>query len=79
MSDDKKTPAADAQDDAKPAKLVKEKYTVIGAAIAPFGNLSDGDPNVERLYQPGETVELTPKQAKHYNDLGRLAPYIPGV
>lgn len=46
------------------------KYTVIGGAIAPFGG-SRAD-----LIHPGSVVELTAEQAKHYNKLGYLKPYI---
>lgn len=46
------------------------KYMVIRGAIAPFGGgRSD-------LVQPGQVVALTADQAKHYNKLGFLKPYI---
>lgn len=46
------------------------KYLVIGGAIAPFGGgRSD-------LVHPGSVVDLTADQAKHYNKLGYLKPYI---
>lgn len=46
------------------------KYTVINGAIAPFGG------GRSALIQPGAVVELTTDQAKHYNNLGYLKPYI---
>lgn len=55
---------------AKAEKPATTKYLVIGGAIAPFGGgRSD-------LIHPGSVVELTAEQAKHYNKLGYLKPYI---
>jgi hypothetical protein len=45
-------------------------YRVVKAAIAPNGGARDA------LIRPGETVQLTKEQAKHYNALGFLAPII---
>lgn len=63
-------------DDAAPKKRLKKdveasiKYEVINGAISPFGGGRDA------LVFPGSIVELTPAQAKHYNALGYLKPYI---
>jgi hypothetical protein len=46
------------------------KYMVIGGPIAPNGG------GRSALIQPGSIVELTTDQAKHYNNLGYLKPYI---
>jgi hypothetical protein len=54
----------------KPAKPETTRYRVVKAAIAPYGGARDA------LIRPGETVELTKEQAKHYNALGFLAPLI---
>jgi hypothetical protein len=43
---------------------------VIGGPIAPNGG------GRSALIQPGSIVELTTDQAKHYNNLGYLKPYI---
>lgn len=65
-----------ATDDApkKRAKKTEEptttKYMVIGGAISPFGG------GRADLVQPGSVVALTAEQAKHYNKLGYLKPYI---
>jgi len=70
--------AIDAADDLLPKRKVKKaeeapaltKYTVINGAIAPNGGGRDA------LIHPGSIVELTADQAKHYNKLGYLKPYI---
>lgn len=54
---------------AKPAAPT-QKYVVINGAIAPNG----GGPSDHFL--PGSVAELTTEQAKHYNALGYLKPYI---
>lgn len=54
----------------KAEKPVTAKYTVIGGAIAPFGG------GRADLIHPGNVVELTAEQAKHYNKLGYLKPHI---
>ena len=46
------------------------KYLVINGAISPNGGGRDS------LVHPGSVVELTSAQAKHYNALGYLKPYI---
>ena len=46
------------------------KYEVINGAISPFGGGRDA------LVFPGSIVELTVEQAKHYNSMGYLKPYI---
>lgn len=46
------------------------KYLVINGAIAPNGGGRAG------LIHPGSVAELTAEQAKHYNKLGYLKPYI---
>lgn len=56
-------------------------YKVHGGAIAPFGTKAQDvarHGEEARLYQPGETIYLTRDQAISYNQIGRLAPYIPG-
>jgi hypothetical protein len=68
----------DAADDSLPKRKTKKadeapaltKYLVINGAIAPNGGTRDA------LIQPGSVVELTTEQAKHYNNLGYLKPYI---
>ena len=52
----------------KPAATAK--YLVINGAIAPNGG------GRADLVQPGSVVELTAAQAKHYNNMGYLKPYI---
>lgn len=59
----------------KPRKKAEEaplltKYTVINGAIAPNGG------GRAALIHPGAVVELTADQAKHYNKMGYLKPYI---
>ena len=54
----------------EPAAPAKQKYMVINGAIAPHGGGRDA------LVQPGSVVELTADQAKHYNNMGYLKPYI---
>ena len=46
------------------------KYLVINGAIAPHGGTRAD------LIQPGSVVALTAEQAKYYNNLGYLKPYI---
>lgn len=53
-----------------PAAQPTAKYIVINGAIAPFGG------GRSALVQPGSVVALTSDQAKHYNKLGYLKPYI---
>jgi hypothetical protein len=70
--------AIDAADDSLPKRKVKKaeeapaltKYMVINGAIAPNGGARAD------LVHPGSVVELTADQAKHYNKLGYLKPYI---
>jgi hypothetical protein len=70
--------AIDAADDLLPKRKVKKadeapaltKYMVINGAISPKGGGRDA------LVYPGSVVELTADQAKHYNQLGYLKPYI---
>lgn len=52
----------------KPA--LTTKYEVINGAISPEGG------SLEALVHPGSIVELTAEQAKHYNKLGYLKPYL---
>lgn len=66
-----------ATEDAAPVKTRRtkaeaktSKYTVIGGAISPNGGGRDS------LVHPGSVVELTDEQARHYNKLGYLKPYI---
>lgn len=47
-----------------------KQYLVINGAIAPNGG------GRADLVQPGSVVFLTNEQAKHYNNLGYLKPYI---
>ncbi len=54
----------------KAEKPATAKYTVIGGAIAPSGG------GRADLVHPGSVVELTADQAKHYNKLGYLKPYL---
>lgn len=67
----------DAAEKPAPKAPTTAKYVVKNAPIAPFGNSTGGDPDVERLYDVGEVVDLPTKLARHYTDLDRLAPYIP--
>lgn len=68
----------DAAEDSLPKRKTKKadeaqaltKYMVINGAIAPFGG------GRSALIQPGSVVELTAEQAKHYNKMGYLKPYI---
>jgi hypothetical protein len=79
MSDEPNTEVViDAADDSLPKRKVKKadeaptltKYMVINGAIAPNGG------GRAALVHPGSIVELTTDQAKHYNKLGYLKPYI---
>lgn len=54
----------------EPAAPATQKYMVINGAIAPNGG------GRADLIQPGSVVELTSEQAKHYNKMGYLKPYI---
>lgn len=54
----------------EPAAPATQKYMVINGAIAPNGG------GRAALIQPGSVVELTSEQAKHYNKMGYLKPYI---
>jgi hypothetical protein len=67
----------DAADDSLPKRRAKKdeapaltKYTVINGAISPNGG------GRASLIHPGSVVALTTEQAKHYNQLGYLKPYI---
>lgn len=67
------SPASPTEETAKRRKTAepqKRQYLVINGAIAPNGGgRSD-------LVHPGTVVSLTVEQAKHYNKLGYLKPYI---
>ena len=52
------------------APAATTKFLVIGGAIAPFGG------GRADLIHPGSVVDLTAEQAKHYNKLGYLKPYL---
>lgn len=60
--------AARAEKAEKPAATTK--YLVINGAISPNGG------GRSALVHPGSVVELTTEQAKHYNAMGYLKPYI---
>jgi hypothetical protein len=68
----------DAADDSLPKRRSAKKeeapaltkYEVINGAISPEGG------SLESLIHPGSVVELTAEQAKHYNKLGYLKPYL---
>jgi hypothetical protein len=69
--------AVDAADDSLPKRRSKKddapvltKYEVINGAISPEGG------SLEALVHPGSVIELTAEQAKHYNKLGYLKPYL---
>jgi hypothetical protein len=47
-----------------------QQYVVINGAISPNGG------GRENLVHPGSVVSLTTAQAKHYNKMGYLKPYI---
>lgn len=55
-------------DDNEPQQPARVKYVVHAA------NIKDDD---GEKYQHGEVVELGPKLARHYNQLGYLRPFIP--
>lgn len=50
----------------KPKEPATKTYRVIKSAIAPNGG------PISKGYQPGDDVELTQEQAKHYHALGRI-------
>lgn len=70
--------AAEVVDDSLPKRRAKKaeeapaltKYVVINGAIAPNGG------GRAALIHPGAVVALTADQAKHYNKMGYLKPYI---
>lgn len=70
--------AAEVVDDSLPKRRAKKaeeapvltKYVVANGAISPNGG------GRADLIHPGSVVELTADQAKHYNKLGYLKPYI---
>lgn len=60
---------------AKPKSVARGSYVVRSAAIF----LADGVGVPGRRADPGDVVELTAPEARHYVKLGLLDPHVPDV